>query len=308
MCSSTRCPAHPGVLRSLGDPLRRLRYPGDGQARISPLVLRRDACVPCGSGRHAYPGEGLLPSDEGGGRRSPARQRSTVARRAQLPHFGFMSTGYACTAGGIDVDRYLDLWIEAIQTAGAVERADWDRYFAWLVQQRIATPSDRPEFDRHFTNSVRQTATPSRDPDRAPVATERGGGSASIRAVRAAGPSGPRSDRRTPRSLTSRFSPWPSDRSAPVPADASCVADGIISDGEPEARIRSSARRAAASAGHRSRVRARSPPVLTFARCIRSHGFPSFPDPTSSGELTHQMVANAGVSLRRPAILQAGDA
>jgi hypothetical protein len=47
---------------------------------------------------------------------------------------------------------------------------------------------------------------------------------------------------------------------------------------------------------------------LTFARCIRSHGFPSFPDPTSSGELTHQMVANAGISLRQPAVLQAGDA
>lgn len=44
---------------------------------------------------------------------------------------------------------------------------------------------------------------------------------------------------------------------------------------------------------------------LTFARCIRSHGFPSFPDPTSSGELTHQMVANAGISLRQLAVLQA---
>ena len=75
-------------------------------------------------------------------------------------HFGFMSTGYAWTTGDIDVDRYLDLWVEAIETAGVVERADWDRYFAWLVDQRIATPKDRREFDRHFTNSVRQTATP----------------------------------------------------------------------------------------------------------------------------------------------------
>ena len=47
---------------------------------------------------------------------------------------------------------------------------------------------------------------------------------------------------------------------------------------------------------------------LTFARCIRSHRLPSFPDPTSSGELTHQMVANAGISMRQPAVLQAGDA
>jgi hypothetical protein len=75
-------------------------------------------------------------------------------------HFGFMSTGYAWTTGDIEVERYLDLWVKAIETAGAVERADWDRYFVWLVEQRIATPKDRLEFDRHFTNSVRQKATP----------------------------------------------------------------------------------------------------------------------------------------------------
>jgi len=48
--------------------------------------------------------------------------------------------------------------------------------------------------------------------------------------------------------------------------------------------------------------------MLAFARCIRSHGFPSFPDPTSSGQLTHEMVAGAGINLNQPAVLQAGDA
>jgi hypothetical protein len=48
--------------------------------------------------------------------------------------------------------------------------------------------------------------------------------------------------------------------------------------------------------------------MLAFARCLRSHGFPSFPDPTSSGELTHEMVASAGVNLHQPAVRQAGDA
>ena len=47
---------------------------------------------------------------------------------------------------------------------------------------------------------------------------------------------------------------------------------------------------------------------LAFARCLRTHGFPNFPDPTSSGQLTRQMLANAGVSLHQPAVLQAGDA
>ncbi len=48
--------------------------------------------------------------------------------------------------------------------------------------------------------------------------------------------------------------------------------------------------------------------MVAFARCMRGHGFPRFPDPTSSGELTHQMVASAGISLNQPAVLQAGDA
>jgi hypothetical protein len=48
--------------------------------------------------------------------------------------------------------------------------------------------------------------------------------------------------------------------------------------------------------------------MLAFARCIRSHGFPSFPDPTSSGEVTREMLASAGIDLHQPAVLQAGDA
>jgi hypothetical protein len=48
--------------------------------------------------------------------------------------------------------------------------------------------------------------------------------------------------------------------------------------------------------------------MLAFARCLRTHGFPNFPDPTSSGQLTHEMVANAGINLHQPAVLQAGDA
>ena len=48
--------------------------------------------------------------------------------------------------------------------------------------------------------------------------------------------------------------------------------------------------------------------MLAFVRCLRSHGFPNFPDPTSSGQLTHEMVASAGINLHQPAVLQAGDA
>jgi len=48
--------------------------------------------------------------------------------------------------------------------------------------------------------------------------------------------------------------------------------------------------------------------MVAFADCLRGHGFPSFPDPTSSGELTHEMLANAGIDIHQPAIVQAADA
>lgn len=48
--------------------------------------------------------------------------------------------------------------------------------------------------------------------------------------------------------------------------------------------------------------------LLAFARCLRSHGFPSFPDPNSTGDVTHEMIAAAGINLQQPAVLRAGDA
>ena len=48
--------------------------------------------------------------------------------------------------------------------------------------------------------------------------------------------------------------------------------------------------------------------VIAFARCVRRHGFARFPDPTSTGQITHQMLANAGINLHQPAVQQAADA
>jgi hypothetical protein len=47
---------------------------------------------------------------------------------------------------------------------------------------------------------------------------------------------------------------------------------------------------------------------VAFAHCMHSHGFPSFPDPTSRGQVTPQMLGHAGINLQQPAVLQAGDA
>jgi hypothetical protein len=47
--------------------------------------------------------------------------------------------------------------------------------------------------------------------------------------------------------------------------------------------------------------------LLAFARCLRSHGFPGFPDPTGSGHLTHEMLARAGIDVHEPAVVHAAD-
>ena len=47
--------------------------------------------------------------------------------------------------------------------------------------------------------------------------------------------------------------------------------------------------------------------MLAFARCMRGHGFSRFPDPTSNGSVTHQMIAQAGIDLHQPALVRAAD-
>lgn len=54
--------------------------------------------------------------------------------------------------------------------------------------------------------------------------------------------------------------------------------------------------------------KAREEGRLAFAACIRKHGFPSFPDPNSQGQLTLEMIAQAGINLEQPAVQRVGDA
>ena len=44
---------------------------------------------------------------------------------------------------------------------------------------------------------------------------------------------------------------------------------------------------------------------LSFARCMRSHGVNRFPDPTSQGQLTVEMVQAQGIDIHSPAVLRA---
>ena len=47
--------------------------------------------------------------------------------------------------------------------------------------------------------------------------------------------------------------------------------------------------------------------LLAFARCMRRRGLANFPDPTTSGQLTQQMLATAGINLHEPGLLEAAD-
>lgn len=54
-------------------------------------------------------------------------------------------------------------------------------------------------------------------------------------------------------------------------------------------------------------TRARMAAMLAFARCMRSHGFGGFPDPTTTGQLTHEMLAKAGIDIHQPAAVETAD-
>jgi hypothetical protein len=75
-------------------------------------------------------------------------------------HFGHFQRGYCWTCNQTDLDRYLDIWIDRIDTAGMVPRADWADYWKWLTDERIACDEDWPEFERHFLNTQRASASP----------------------------------------------------------------------------------------------------------------------------------------------------
>ena len=47
--------------------------------------------------------------------------------------------------------------------------------------------------------------------------------------------------------------------------------------------------------------------LIAFAGCMRRHGLTRFPDPTSTGQLTHQMLASAGINVQQPAVVRTAD-
>jgi hypothetical protein len=48
--------------------------------------------------------------------------------------------------------------------------------------------------------------------------------------------------------------------------------------------------------------------LVSFAQCLRAHGLTDFPDPTAQGQLSIQMITDAGVDLHAPQTLTAAKA
>lgn len=55
-------------------------------------------------------------------------------------------------------------------------------------------------------------------------------------------------------------------------------------------------------------TQAQTAALLVFARCLRGHGLPSFPDPTARGQLTREMLARSGIDIHDAAVVRAADA
>jgi hypothetical protein len=100
-------------------------------------------------------------------------------------------------------------------------------------------------------------------------------------------------DLSSPRQFKESFSPSVAQSPAFQSADAACK--HLLPGGGPR------------SGSPAPPTHAQIAAFLMFARCMRSHGFPSFPDPTASGQLTHEMLASAGISLQQPAVIPAAD-
>ncbi|MDE3131300.1 MAG: hypothetical protein KGL16_09110 [Acidobacteriota bacterium] len=57
-----------------------------------------------------------------------------------------------------------------------------------------------------------------------------------------------------------------------------------------------------------AQIQAHTDAILAFAKCMRQHGFPRFPDPNSQGQLPPSALSKAGINLQQPAIKPAADA
>lgn len=75
-------------------------------------------------------------------------------------HFGFRASGLVWTTADAPVEDYAAYWLERTATTTPVQREDWGALWDELIQRRFAREDDRAQFDKDFTSTARNVATP----------------------------------------------------------------------------------------------------------------------------------------------------
>lgn len=75
-------------------------------------------------------------------------------------HFGFMAKGLSWTNATASVAEYMRHWQRNIGETRQVDRADWRTFWDELVRLEFAQQADREQFDRDFTDTNRNSASP----------------------------------------------------------------------------------------------------------------------------------------------------
>ncbi len=112
----------------------------------------------------------LYPGDTLGQARTLYTDHSAVERLLALRerswelrpnfHFGFMQTGLAWSPSELPVEDYISLWQSEIGSSASIPREAWPRYLDWLIEKRVAADGYQETFDRAFTDTDRESATP----------------------------------------------------------------------------------------------------------------------------------------------------
>lgn len=75
-------------------------------------------------------------------------------------HFGFAARGFSWMTVTADVEEYVKYWLRAIDQTWELERNEWPRFVADLIQLGFASAGDEATFENAFTKTNRQRASP----------------------------------------------------------------------------------------------------------------------------------------------------
>jgi len=75
-------------------------------------------------------------------------------------HFGYMQRGFAWVPTELGLEDYVALWLREIGSSGSVPKEAWPQYLAWLRTEGVMAERYQETFDRAFTHTDRESATP----------------------------------------------------------------------------------------------------------------------------------------------------